>query len=81
MTRLIALTLLLAATVTTASAQQMSRQQLAVVKSACEADIKRVCSGIQPGGGRLLKCMQANPEKISQPCKDTLASVQAAQPQ
>lgn len=34
-----------------ANAQQMSRQQMHEVRSACEADVERLCNGVQPGGG------------------------------
>lgn len=63
---------------TTAQAQQLSPQQMQQVRSACEADVKRLCAGVQPGGGRLLACLQQNAASVSQPCADTLKSFQAA---
>jgi len=62
-----------------ASAQNISRAQQQALRSACEADMRAVCAGVQPGGGRLLQCIQANPEKISQGCKSAIASLQASQ--
>ncbi|GLK86035.1 cysteine rich repeat-containing protein [Ancylobacter defluvii] len=64
-----------------AGAQNLSRSQMQALRTACEADIRAVCPGVQPGGGRLLQCIQANPEKVSQPCKEALASIQAARAQ
>lgn len=64
-----------------ASAQNISRAQQQALRSACESDMRAVCAGVRPGGGRLLQCIQANPEKISQGCKDAVASIQASQSQ
>lgn len=64
-----------------ASAQALSRDQMQAVRTACEADIRATCPGVQPGGGRILQCIKANPDKISKPCKDALvaAKVEPAQ--
>ncbi len=45
---------------------------------ACAADIKQVCSGIQPGGGRIVACLNQNADKVSQPCKDAMAKAKTA---
>lgn len=65
----------------TASAQALSRDQMQAVRAACEADVRATCPGVQPGGGRILQCIKANPDKISKPCKDALvaAKVEPAQ--
>lgn len=76
MKRYLTLAMLLLATA--AQAQQLSPQQMQQVRAACEADVKRLCAGIQPGGGRLLACLQQNGASVSQPCADTLKSIQAA---
>ncbi|QRG09018.1 cysteine rich repeat-containing protein [Xanthobacter dioxanivorans] len=65
----------------TAQAQQMSRQQMMQLKSACEGDVRRLCSGIQPGGGRLLGCLQQNAANLSQPCTEALMAAKAGRPQ
>ncbi len=36
----------------------------------CEEDMKANCSDVQPGGGRLLNCLQQNLNKVSAKCKD-----------
>lgn len=64
-----------------ALAQSPSGAQAQAVRTACEADIRTTCPGVQPGGGRILQCIKANPDKISQPCKDALAAAKAASPQ
>ncbi|MGA0563813.1 cysteine rich repeat-containing protein [Ancylobacter sp. VNQ12] len=75
------LVVVLAVSASAAFAQSLTRAQQQALRSACGADIRAVCAGIQPGGGRLLQCIQANPDRISQGCKDVLASVKAAKAQ
>ena len=36
------------------------------LESSCGEDIKKYCSAVTPGGGRLLYCMQAHEDKISE---------------
>jgi hypothetical protein len=44
------------------------------VREACKADTQALCQGIQPGEGRMRACLRANREKLSQPCRDAIAS-------
>lgn len=62
----------------TVNAQEMSRQQMREVRSACEADVRRLCSGIQPGGGKLLQCLQQNASGVSATCTAKLMEIKAA---
>lgn len=48
---------------------------LGTVKAACGADIKSFCSTVTPGEGRLLLCMMAHEDKISDQCFTTLLDV------
>jgi len=41
-------------------------------KNACELDIKRFCANIQPGGGRILQCLEDRYQEVSDPCYQTL---------
>ncbi|MCO5965073.1 cysteine rich repeat-containing protein [Sinorhizobium meliloti] len=61
-----------------ANAQQMSRQQMHEVRSACEADVERLCNGVQPGGGKLMQCLQQNASSLSETCTATLMELKAA---
>lgn len=63
-----------------AHAQQLNRQQLTEIRAVCEADLRKLCAGIQPGGGRLAQCLQQNAASVSQPCKEKLMAVRAARP-
>jgi hypothetical protein len=41
---------------------------IAKLQSACSEDIKKYCSNVTPGEGRVLHCMQAYEDKISPQC-------------
>lgn len=60
---------------TAASAQQLSMSQKMQLRSECGADISRLCPGIAPGGGRLMKCVQANKAQLSKPCAEAIAAI------
>ena len=44
------------------------------MRSACEADVQKVCAGVEPGGRRIANCLKENQAKVSQPCKDAIAA-------
>jgi hypothetical protein len=49
------------------------REELFVLRSACGGDIRSLCGGVQPGGGRIMQCIAANAASLSPECKDVLA--------
>jgi hypothetical protein len=49
------------------------REKAQAIGQVCMADIRMTCANMQPGGGRILACLQSNTDKLSQPCKDALA--------
>lgn len=51
------------------------REKAQAIGQVCMADIRKTCANMQPGGGRILACLQSNTDKLSQPCKDALAQV------
>ncbi len=63
---------------TGACAQQGSLAQL---RQACRTDFKSLCSGVQPGGGRILACLKENASKLSPGCKQALEAANAAREQ
>jgi Cysteine rich repeat len=48
---------------------------LSVVEKSCAADVKEFCSKVTPGEGRLLLCITAHEDKISDACFTTLIDV------
>jgi len=38
----------------------------------CGGDLKEHCSGIKPGEGRLIQCLEKNDAKVSGRCKQAL---------
>jgi len=42
-------------------------------RGACKADVEKLCSGVQRGGGRIAACLKQNDAQVSAPCKDAMA--------
>ena len=49
------------------------REELFVLRSACGGDVRSLCGGVQPGGGRIMQCIAANAASLSPECRDVLA--------
>ena len=47
---------------------------------ACRAEIRTYCGTVQPGGGRVFSCLQANDQRLTPACSDALARVMQAMP-
>ena len=47
------------------------------VRQACQADIQKLCAGVQPGGGRIRECILQHRDELSPPCREALASARA----
>jgi hypothetical protein len=45
------------------------------LETACGEEVKKFCSTVTPGDGRLIYCMQAHEDKISDSCASTLDEV------
>jgi hypothetical protein len=48
--------------------------QNADLKQACAADVKKLCDGVQPGGGRIMQCMKSHAVDLSSACKAALVA-------
>ena len=59
------------------AAAQLERAVAALtyVANECDSDLEKFCSSVQPGEGRLLKCLEKNEKKISGRCKSALKDV------
>jgi hypothetical protein len=43
----------------------------------CKADAQRLCAGIQPGGGRIAKCLKAHENEVSIGCAKELKKIKS----
>ena len=53
------------------------REELFVLRSACGGDVRSLCGGVAPGGGRIVQCLAANAGALSPACKDVLSQFRA----
>lgn len=42
------------------------------VEAACNGDYKKLCSGVVPGGGRIIACMKEKDSQLSAGCRTAL---------
>jgi hypothetical protein len=55
------------------------REELFVLRSACGGDVRSLCGGVPPGGGRIVTCLATNAASLSSACKDVLSQFRASQ--
>jgi hypothetical protein len=48
------------------------REVLFVMRSACGTDVRTLCAGVDPGGGRILQCLTSNASSLSPECRSVL---------
>ena len=53
------------------------REVLFVMRSACGADVRSLCAGVDPGGGRILQCLVSNASSLSPDCRAVLSQFAA----
>ena len=61
-----------------AMAQQPAPAAGQALKEACKSDYKALCSGVQPGGGRIVACLKQQADKLSPGCKQALTAALSA---
>jgi hypothetical protein len=61
-----------------AIAQETPQEASSTVAVDCKADLQTFCRDVKAGGGRLLQCLNANHEKLSDSCKNALTAAAAA---
>ncbi len=54
------------------AAAQTPSQPAGQVRTACAADVRTLCSGVTPGGGRIAQCMREKKDQLSEGCKSAL---------
>jgi Cysteine rich repeat len=55
---------------------QMRSEAMALMQI-CRADYDRLCSGVQPGGGRILACLQNHLNQLSTACAQSMPRAEA----
>jgi hypothetical protein len=53
------------------------REVLFVLRSACGGDVRALCPGVEPGGGRIIECLATQAASLSPACKDVLGQFAA----
>jgi hypothetical protein len=53
------------------------REELFVLRSACGGDVRTICGGVAPGGGRIVQCLATNAAQLSPECQDVLSQFRA----
>jgi hypothetical protein len=51
-----------------------TRAQAMALARLCRADFDRLCPGVQPGGGRILACLNRHASELTPQCRDALKS-------
>jgi hypothetical protein len=49
-----------------------TRERVKVVTAACQSDMQQLCKGVEPGGGRIARCLKENDSKLSQGCRTAI---------
>lgn len=60
-----------------AAAQQPTTTQRDAIRSSCRSDFMAKCSGVEPGGGAALECLERNHDYLSSSCKTAIDAVAA----
>ena len=53
------------------------REELFVLRSACGGDVRALCGGIAPGGGRIVQCLATQAASLSPACQSVLGQFAA----
>jgi hypothetical protein len=53
------------------------REELFVLRSACGSDVRSLCGGVQPGGGRIVQCLATQSASLSPACRQVLGQFAA----
>ncbi len=66
-----------ASAIALSSLSNVALAQMAEVMKYCKADAERLCPGVEPGGGRVAKCLEAHEMEMSVGCGKTLKKMKS----
>jgi Cysteine rich repeat len=46
------------------------RERMQEIRAACEEDAGKFCAGVQPGGGRIARCLRQHEKDLSEACRN-----------
>jgi len=49
-----------------------SKKRLMKAQQACTGDMEKFCKDVQPGGGRILKCLREHTQELSSACRQEI---------
>jgi hypothetical protein len=49
-------------------------------RAACKQDAERLCQGVQPGGGRIVQCLQDHKDQLQPACASGIAKLHGHKP-
>lgn len=52
--------------------RQEHRQEM---RAACQSDFQKLCAGMQPGDGRIIKCLKEKEAQVSEGCKSAMSAM------
>jgi hypothetical protein len=55
----------------------LPREELFVLRTGCGADVRALCAGVAPGGGRLMRCLAVQSAALSPDCRGVLSEFAA----
>jgi hypothetical protein len=50
-----------------------AQARAAAWRQACEGDVQKLCSAVDAGGGRIMKCLREHEGEVSSACKEQLS--------
>ena len=53
------------------------REEIFILRSACGRDVRSLCGGVAPGGGRIIQCLATQAASLSSACKNVLSQFAA----
>ncbi|PZU90912.1 MAG: hypothetical protein DI527_13780 [Chelatococcus sp.] len=70
--------ILTASAVLVLTAGPLLAQERGALRDACSQDAATLCSGVKPGGGRILACFKEKSAQLSEGCRTALSQARTA---